>query len=176
MHPRLAELLAYVRAQTEDLRNAYEAVPPERRAVRPEPDRWSPAEIVHHLVIVDRRINQRMRGLIEEARALGSDTDAAPAASSIAERVTVRDRRFKTSEASEPRDTDPSRIWNDIAAVRRELEEVVATADGLPLGKVFAPHPALGPLCGYDWIAFVGAHAARHADQIREQRTGETAS
>jgi hypothetical protein len=48
MHPRLAELLAYVRAQTEDLRNAYEAVPPERRAVRPEPDRWSPAEIVHH--------------------------------------------------------------------------------------------------------------------------------
>ena len=176
MHPRLTELLAYVRAQTDDLRNAYEAVPPERRAVRPEPDRWSPAEIVHHLVIVDRRINQRMRGLIEEARALGSEADDAAGASSIAERVTVRDRRFKTSEASEPRDTDPSRIWDDIAAVRRELEEVVATADGLPLGKVFAPHPALGPICGYDWIAFVGAHAARHADQIREQRTGDTTS
>ncbi|HEV8216207.1 MAG TPA: DinB family protein [Gemmatimonadaceae bacterium] len=169
MHPRLTELLDYVRAQTDDLRKAYDAVPPERRTVRPEPDRWSPAEIVHHLVIVDRRINHRLRAMIEEARAFPPASDASPLVSTIAERVTVRDRRFKTSEASEPRDTDPSRIWDDIAAVREELEQVVATADGLALDKVFAPHPALGPLCGYDWLAFVGAHAARHADQIREQ-------
>jgi len=169
MHPRLTELLDYVNAQTDDLRKAYDAVPPERRAVRPDPERWSPAEIVHHLVIVDRRINQRLRALIEEARALPPESDASPILGTVPARVTRRDRRFKTSEASEPRDTDPSRIWNDIAAVRRELEEVVATGDGLALGKVFAPHPALGPLCGYDWLAFVGAHAARHADQIREQ-------
>jgi len=169
MHPRLTELLGYVRAQTDDLRKAYDAVPPERRAARPEPDRWSPDEIVHHLVIVDRRINQRLKALIEEARSLPADTEDSPSLSTIAERVSVRDRRFKTSEASEPRDTDPSRIWDDLAAARRELEEVVAAGDGLALGKVFAPHPALGPLCGYDWLAFVGAHAARHADQIREQ-------
>jgi len=169
MHPRLTELLGYVRAQTDDLRKAYDAVPPERRAARPEPDRWSPDEIVHHLVIVDRRINQRLKALIEEASALPADTEDSPSLSTIAERVSVRDRRFNTSEASEPRDTDPSRIWDDLAAARRELEEVVAAGDGLALGKVFAPHPALGPLCGYDWLAFVGAHAARHADQIREQ-------
>jgi len=169
MHPRLTELLGYVRAQTDDLRKAYDAVPPERRAARPEPDRWSPDEIVHHLVIVDRRINQRLKALIEEASALPADTEDSLSLSTIAERVSVRDRRFKTSEASEPRDTDPSRIWDDLAAARRELEEVVAAGDGLALGKVFAPHPALGPLCGYDWVAFVGAHAARHADQIREQ-------
>lgn len=169
MHPRLTELLDYINAQTNDLRKAYDAVPSERRTVRPEPDRWSPAEIVHHLVIVDRRINQRLRALIEEARAHPPESDVAPALSTIADRVTTRDRRFKTSEASEPRETDPSRIWDDLATVRRELEEVVATADGVALGKVFAPHPALGPLCGYDWLVFVGAHAARHADQIREQ-------
>jgi hypothetical protein len=169
MHARLTELLAYVHAQTNDLRKAYDAVPPERRTVRPEPDRWSPAEIVHHLVIVDRRINQRLKGLIEEARALPPESDGASILSDVAQRVSVRDRRFKTSEASEPRDTDPERIWGDLADARRELEEVVASADGLALGKVFAPHPALGSLCGYDWLAFVGAHAARHAEQIREQ-------
>lgn len=169
MHPRLTELLTYVHAQTDDLRAAYDTVPPERRTVRPEPDRWSPAEIVHHLVIVDRRINQRLRQLIDEARALPPESDGSPVASTIAVRVPVRDRRFKTSEASEPRDTDPARIWDDLAAARRELEEIVATGDGLALSKVFAPHPALGPLSGYDWVAFVGAHAARHAEQIREQ-------
>lgn len=169
MHPRLTELLAYIDAQTADLRQAYEAVPPDRRTVRPEPDRWSPAEIVHHLVIVDRRINQRLRGLVDEARALPPEPDDSLVPSTLAQRVMTRDRRFKTSEASEPRDTDPARIWADLAAARRELADVVATADGLPLGKVFAPHPAFGPLCAYDWLAFVGAHAARHADQIREQ-------
>jgi len=169
MHRRLTELLDYIHAQTNDLRKAYDAVPSERRTVRPEPDRWSPAEIVHHLVIVDRRINQRLRALIEEARAHPPESDTSTVLSPIADRIRTRDRRFKTSETSEPRGTDPARIWDDLAAVRRELEEVVATADGVALGKVFAPHPALGPLCGYDWLAFVGAHAARHADQIREQ-------
>jgi hypothetical protein len=170
MRQRLAELLDYIRAQTDVLRTAYDAIPPERRAVRPEPGRWSPAEIVHHLVIFDRRINQRVRGLIEEARALPPESDdSSVLATSIATRVVTRDRRFTTSEASEPRDTDPSRIWDDLAAARRELEQVVAAGDGLALDKVFAPHPALGPLCAYDWLAFVGAHAARHAAQIREQ-------
>jgi hypothetical protein len=53
-------------------------------------------------------------------------------------------------------------------ATRRALADVVARGDGLALGKVSAPHPALGSFNGYDWIAFVGAHAARHADQMRE--------
>jgi len=92
MHPRLTELLDYVHAQTDDLRSAYDAVPPERRAVRPEPERWSPAEIVHHLVIVDRRINQRLRSLIEEARALPPESDDSAIVATIAPRVTVESR------------------------------------------------------------------------------------
>ncbi len=170
MHPRLTELLEYIRIETNALRAAYDAVPPSRRMVRPEPGRWSPAEIVHHLVIVDRRINLRFKALIDEARALPPESDGSSILSAtIATRVTTRDRRFTTSEASEPRDTDPDRVWDDVAAVRRDLEEIVAAGDGLALGKVFAPHPAFGPISGYDWLAFVGAHAARHAEQIREQ-------
>ena len=53
-------------------------------------------------------------------------------------------------------------------AARRDLMAVIVTGDGLALGAVSAPHPALGSFSVYDWIAFVGAHAARHADQIRE--------
>jgi hypothetical protein len=70
MHPRIAELLDYVATQTATLRAAYEAVPPERRAVRPEPGRWSPAEIIHHLAIVEGRLAQRLAVLIEQARSL----------------------------------------------------------------------------------------------------------
>jgi hypothetical protein len=53
-------------------------------------------------------------------------------------------------------------------AARQGVVAVVHSGDGLALGAVSAPHPALGVFSGYDWIAFVGSHAARHADQIRE--------
>ena len=169
MHPRITELLVYLDSHTVNLRSAYESVPADRRAVRPSPDRWSPAEVVHHLVIVERRLSQRLASLIEQARALPPEADESslfPMAN--ATRVEIRDRRFKTSEASEPRDTDPARVWNEFLDTRTELERVIATGDGLQLGAVTAPHPVLGAFSAYEWIAFAGAHASRHADQIRE--------
>jgi len=169
MHPRITELLEYVEAQTESLRDAYESVPLDQRTVRPAPGRWSPAEVVHHLVIVDRRIAKRLAGLIEQARALPPETETTSVLSSRNTRAAIdRTARFTTSEAAEPRDTDAARVWDDLVDVRRELTQLIATGDGLALGAVSAPHPILGEFSGYDWIAFVGSHAARHADQIRE--------
>jgi hypothetical protein len=170
VHPRLRELLAYVERETANLRAVYESVPPDRRNVRADPARWSPAEIVKHLVIVDHRIAQRLAGLIDEARALPPETDPSPALpDAVLARVRDRTNRFKTSPAAEPVEVDPERVWDELLATRRTLADVVATADGLALGRVSAPHPALGSFNGYEWIAFVGAHAARHADQMREQ-------
>ena len=169
MHPRIAELLDYLEAQTANLRDAFECVPPDRRRERPTPDRWSPAEIVHHLAIVERRVGLRLAGLIEQARALPPESDTTtlfPMAN--ATRVEVRNRRLKAPEAAEPRDTDPTRVWDDLLEARAALRTVIATGDGLQLGAVTAPHPFLGDFTGYEWIVFVGAHATRHADQIRE--------
>jgi len=169
MHPRIAELLDYVETQTTALREAYDAVPPERRGVRTEPSRWSAAEVVHHLAIVDRRLTMRLAALIEQARALPAETETSSVlADGLSKRAVDRTRRLVTSEASEPRDTDPANVWDELMETRHELVRVVKTGDGLALGNVSAPHPALGQLTGYEWIAFVGAHAARHADQIRE--------
>jgi len=169
MHPRIAELIDYVDAQTEALRTAYHDVPPDRRGARREPGRWSPAENVKHLAIVERRLTQRFAMLIEQARALPPETETTPVLQTgPAARAVDRSSRFTTSEASEPRDADPAVVWDDFMAARRDLLAVIATGDGLALGAVSAPHPVLGAFSGYDWLAFVGAHAARHADQIRE--------
>jgi hypothetical protein len=172
MHPRITELLDYVERQTATLRDAYESVPAEKRAVRPAPDRWSPAEIIHHLEIVERRLAQALGRMIEQARALPPETETTPAVSPDRAKAGVdRTKRFVTSEPFTPRDTDPTRVWDDLMRAREGLIGVIGTGDGLALGEVSAPHPALGTLTGYEWIAFVGSHAARHADQIREMNT-----
>ena len=169
MHPRIAELVEYIDTQNEILREAYERVPPEERAKRPAPDRWSAAEIIHHLAIGERRLVQRLALLVEEARAMEpEDQTSSLFPMVIASRVATRDRRFPTSEAGEPRGTEPARVWTEFLEVRKDLKNVIASGDGLRLGSVYAPHPALGPFSAYEWIAFAGAHAARHADQIRE--------
>jgi hypothetical protein len=169
MHPRISELIDYIDRQAVTLEAAYRSIPADRRAARPAPDRWSPAEVVHHVAIVEQRLAKRLQSLAEQARALPPESDASSIFTIVdTDRVAIRSTRFKTSELGEPRDTDASRVWSDFEAARRELKEVIRAADGLALNEVSAPHPALGPLTGYGWIAFAGAHAARHAAQINE--------
>jgi hypothetical protein len=170
MHPRTTELLQYIDQRTAELRAAFDAVPADRRSVRPAPDRWSAAEVVHHVSIVERRLTVRLRALVEEARTRGPDLDESPILEMLqTKRVEVRDTRIVTGESGQPRDTNVDTVWTDFDVVRSELREVIAAGDGLALSEVSAPHPALGPMTGYAWIAFIGSHAARHAAQIREQ-------
>jgi hypothetical protein len=58
---------------------------------------------------------------------------------------------------------------------RGQNSSVVGRARGidrnasLALATITHPHPALAPLSLYVWIAFAGAHEARHTQQIRER-------
>ena len=169
MHPRTNELIQYIDQQAATLRAAFDAVPAEYRAVRPAANRWSPAEVVHHVVIVEGMVTGLLRGLIETARSVGPEHDESSILAIVKpERFVRRERRIVTNERSEPRDTNTGSVWTEFESTRRSLKDVIASGDGLALNEVSAPHPALGPLTGYGWIAFLGAHAARHADQIRE--------
>jgi len=58
--------------------------------------------------------------------------------------------------------------WEALESATESLHKMVVSGDGLALDAVSHPHPALGPMSIYQWIAFVGAHEARHAAQIRE--------
>lgn len=174
MHPRISELLVYVDRQTAILKEAYESVPSGQRNIRTNPDRWSPAEIVHHLALVERRLAQRLASLIEQARTLPPESETSSALSTKATaNVLDRTDRFVTSEALEPRDTDPTSVWDELMDARREVLTVIQTGDGLALGSVAAPHPRLGGFNAYEWIAFIGSHAARHAAQIREMSAAQ---
>jgi DinB superfamily len=173
VHPRISELIRYIDEQAGQLRAAFEAVPDDRRGARPTPDRWSPAEVVHHVAIVERRLIQRLKAFVEQAKALPPEPDTSLILSTLrTAKVVDRTRRLVASEAAQPRDTDAERVWDDFEDARRALKDVIASGDGLALGAVVAAHPAMGELNGYEWIAFAGAHAARHAEQIREMNAG----
>ena len=172
MHTRIEELVRHLNASRATLRSAVDAVPPERRQTRPEPDRWSVAEVLEHLAIVEHRIAGLLAERLETAKANGLAEEHET--SSVLDafnpsRLLDRTRRFVTGEASKPKaGLSADAAWTELQRSRAAVLAVVAAGDGLALGEISHPHPALGTFTMYEWLAFLGAHDARHASQIHE--------
>ena len=175
MHPRTEELLRHLDTQHERLRKAVESVPRERRERKPSPERWSVAEVIEHLSIVERRIERVFSAKLAEARAAGRvevERDQSPVVGTIdMDRVLDRTRRITAVEAALPSgNLDAEAAWSALETARNSLRDAVCSADGLALGEIVQPHPVLGPINLYQWVAFVGGHEARHAAQVMELR------
>jgi len=54
-HPRLQDLFAYLTVRRNALREAVDAVPEAQRSQPPEPGRWSVADVLEHLALVESR-------------------------------------------------------------------------------------------------------------------------
>ncbi|PYR27355.1 MAG: hypothetical protein DMF98_06170 [Acidobacteria bacterium] len=172
MHPRIQELVDYVDAQRIVLRRAFEAVPPGLRDVPPAPGQWSPGGIVEHLAIVSGRVTKLVAVRVADARAagVGPETRTDPLLPTLnIERVLDRSIRVAAPAMLHPTGIDADAAWAALEHATIAFRGAVTNADALALGGILHPHPFLGPLSLYQWIAFVGAHEARHAAQIVEQ-------
>ena len=171
MHPRTVEILDCLDTELAGLRAAVEAVPDERRSERPGPDRWSVAEVLEHLAIVERAVMKSCARQLATAREAGlppeSETSSIVHALPPAQ-VANRERRIVAPDPVRPRGLDAASAWSEIERTRAQLRDFVASCDGLALGQVAFAHPALGTLNLYQWLLFAAGHHARHAAQIRE--------
>jgi hypothetical protein len=171
MHARTRELLEFLDAERQRLRTVVDAVPADRREEPPAPGRWSAAGIIEHLAIVETRVGERLAPAIADARAKGAprETAADPVLPSTGlARVIDRSTRVHAPEAAHPTGRPFAAAWAALEQAGQRVRELVREADGLALGELTAPHPLFGPLSFYQWFAFIGAHEARHAAQIRE--------
>ena len=171
MHPRTQELLDYLDAQRAGLRAAFDAVAADSRERPPAPGRWSAAGVIEHLAIVNGRIAKVLSKRIVEGRAAGVDpeTSTDPVLPTIDTAMLLnRSLRVTAPEVLHPTGLDASAAWAALERATVDVRASVAEGDGLALSTITHPHPLFGPLSLYYWIAFVGAHEARHAAQIRE--------
>jgi hypothetical protein len=175
--PLLAALDRELHAHRMALREAVELVPRSHRQTRPAPDRWSTAEVIAHLALVELRIAQLLGALGAAAPHLHDADDVAPSAAVDMERLLDRTLRFEApAPLHPPRDAEADAGWAALEGARESLHAAMRAVDGRALGAVTRPHPALGVLNGYQWIASVAGHEARHAAQIREIASALAAS
>jgi len=174
------DLIKHLEQTRAALRAAVDSIPAANREQRPGPDRWSVAEVIEHLALVERRIGARMADALTKAQAEfpGSKNPGLRTSESAVQhtidpvqisRLADRSHRFKTSEASEPKGVmTTEQAWAELEAARAEVSRLVRESDPYPLAEPIAPHPRFGPWNFRQWAAFVGGHDARHTDQIRE--------
>src|SRR5690349_17256033 len=71
MHPRIEELVDALDSRRAELTRAVNEVPTSARNRRPSEDRWSVAEVLEHLALVEDNIVLRVSRLVAEQRANG---------------------------------------------------------------------------------------------------------
>ena len=172
MHAYLTEVFARLDAQRAALRAAVECVPPGRRSQRPAPDRWSVAEVLEHLSLVETRFTHWVAKAIDEAVETGLGPEHAERAPLSAEIEAVQRDRTRPRTAPPPvipgGTLDDSAAWAALEGARETFRKVVTAADGLALSGVTFAHPAFGTMNVYQWVEFVALHEARHTAQITE--------
>jgi hypothetical protein len=171
MHPRLQELFAYLNVRRNALREAVHAVPEALRGQPPEADRWSVADVLEHLVLVEGRFTTTLANRLAEARAEGlAEERQTGAIVGTFDQTGILDRSSKRQapDVVRPQGLDWNTAWQRLEAARRSFLDIFLSADGLALADVAYVHPRLGSLNLYQWGVWMGAHEGRHTEQIRE--------
>ncbi len=145
---------------------AADAIPSGQWTRKPHAEQWSAAEVVAHLVMVERTI-------------VGSAdrvTQKAPRPVPFLKRihlplwlVSARLIRLKS-----PIPLDPALLGNkeemfgELRAARERALAFLEETSNRDLNSYRWPHPFLGSLNVYEWFEMIAAHQLRHTKQMRE--------
>lgn len=133
---------------------------------KPGSDRWSAAQIVEHLAIVEGlvliRIDTTLKSPQPKPSAWQGRDDA------LIETIRSRDSRVQAPERACPAgDLRHEELFRQFDAARGRVIDFVATTNA-PLRSFCSPHPIFGDLDCYQWLLSTAAHSERHHAQILE--------
>jgi DinB family protein len=153
------------RAQTELFRAA-DSIPAEQWNSKPKADAWSAAEVLAHVVMVERAIVG------------GADriTRKTPKAIPMVKRFHLplwfAERRILRLKAPIPLDRSllksKEEMLGELRAARERTLAFLEETAKRDLKAYCWPHPFLGMLNAYEWFELVASHEIRHMKQMRE--------
>jgi hypothetical protein len=165
------QLLRTLQFDRQNLEHAFARIDVGSKNSRRSEDRWSPAEILEHLLLVETRILSYFTSLPAVSDSDGDKDAAGITASSELPRNMLMDRSRKLSSPTAVTPTgkiDADDALAELQKVRAKLVEWLQSCEEQQLQKIYGAHPVLGPVPLSQWIGFVAAHEARHTEQMLE--------
>ena len=168
--PRLELTLEKLaRAQHHLLRSA-DSIPTEHWKTPPKRGAWSAAEVIAHLVMVERAVVGKADRVLQHTPKEFSFFKRFHLPLALVEGRIIRQKT--------PVPLDPELVQEKetmLAALREVRERTLAFLDetqGRDLSKYRWPHPFLGSFDVYEWFQFVASHEVMHEKQLREISAG----
>jgi uncharacterized damage-inducible protein DinB len=153
------------KAQT-GLLSAADAVPSEEWKTRPAEGRWSAAELVAHLVMVERAVIGKADRVAQKPARHVSLLKRIHIPMALVESRWIR---RKTPVAVDPEMLrDKEEMLAELRTARERSLAFLEETRGRNLSEYCWAHPALGTLNTYGWMQFIASHEVRHAKQMRE--------
>lgn len=137
---------------------------------KPSPEQWSAAECVEHIVVVE----QSLLRTLQRLAAGPSGTEAVLASTRGKDEIILRAVPTRRGKAQAPERAQPANRWPDVATLiasfveTRDQTILYVRSTDAPLRTISHPHMVFGPLDGYQWLLFLGAHSERHLKQLLE--------
>jgi hypothetical protein len=134
---------------------------------RPNEDAWTPAEIVEHLALIERRLTGLFKVMLKKIESEAGDMPPRPMRPfSLGEFAEQARQKLNAPEEMRPRGLSLSDALAQLRESRAAVNALRPRVEAVDGASATYPHPAFGPLNLYQWLAFVGAHEARHLRQI----------
>ena len=168
---KLQEVLDQISNQRQGLLDASSGLSEAQLDYKPAEGEWSISDILHHMALTDEATAKLTANMLKQAVEKNLPVDPSPEASVLGSldefTPKIAGGKFQAPERVAPRSHIASS--ESIARLKTSRESVVATLEQLAAYDLTAltyPHPALGPLNGYQWLIIAGKHESRHAAQI----------
>ena len=138
---------------------------------RPAENSWTVAELVEHLAKTETSLVPLVFRLLKNAEADGKASDGTinPPVSLVDEHERIKDTKLQAPEMIRPEGAEQiSESLVKLGESRSAIRGLRARLEAVDLSNTAFPHPFLGKLNLYQWLAFIGLHEARHLAQIEK--------
>jgi hypothetical protein len=171
MHTHVTDVLSRLDHARATLRGSIDAIPARLQQQRPAPDRWSAAEVLEHLTMVERIFGGRIMKALDDAKAglAKEGQPRTPLPDAVENRMKDRVNKRQAPETAQPTGAvDVAAGWAALESNHATLRDALTGCDGLAMSQVTLDHPFFGTMTVYQWIELIAAHEGRHTEQIRE--------
>jgi hypothetical protein len=136
---------------------------------RTAPARWSVAECLEHIIVVERLMFETLEGRMQQSPDSSRHGDWEGRDEALTKQMIVGRKQPKQApEVFRPTGRWPTeKLLPEFEGVRGRTREFSATFSG-DLRSCFLAHPVIGQLDGYPWLLVVARHCERHRLQVEE--------
>ncbi|MGB8542854.1 MAG: DinB family protein [Candidatus Acidiferrales bacterium] len=153
-------------SQTRDLvRRTAHGLTPQQLQYRPDSSRWSIAENLEHITVVEQNILVGLLRAVQmppepEKKSAMTDEQLLANFGQVVQPLTAPERLLPTLR------WPLANLLNEFDAARqRTIEFATTAADTKELRHYFMPQPFFGELDCYQWFILAAGHSARHCNQ-----------